>query len=110
MDKKDSNHPLTVNDEPKDMLLQDKQKILLLIDDELPIEEARLLIEKLKTNEALRSYWRAQLMISSVLKDSNNLDWLASDITMAKHQQQTEIIIKNPPTSEHRTDKKSGTS
>lgn len=108
MDKQDSNHPSTVKDEPTDVLLQDKQKILQLIDDELPIEEARVVIEKLKNNDALRSYWRAQLLISAVLKDSSSIDWLASDITMPKHQQQTEIIIKNTPASENYKDKKSG--
>ncbi|MCS5708275.1 hypothetical protein CC99x_005090 [Candidatus Berkiella cookevillensis] len=110
MDKQDSNHLLTENGEPEDILLQDKQKILQLIDDELSIAEARIIIEKLKTNDVLRSYWRAQLLISSVLKEGSSVDWLASDITISKHQQQTEIIINKNPSSENYTEKKSGTS
>lgn len=110
MDKQDSNHLLMENDEPEDILLQDKQKILQLIDDELPIAEARIMIEKLKNNDVLRNYWRSQLLISSVLKESSSVDWLASEITISKYQQQTEIVINKNLPSEHYTDKKSGTS
>lgn len=110
MDKQDSTHLLKANDEPEDILLQDKQKILQLIDDELSITEARIIIEKLKTNDVLRHYWRSQLLISSVLKEGSSVDWLASEITISKYQQQTEIVINKNSPSEHYTDKKSGTS
>lgn len=77
-------------------ILTDKEKISMLIDGELPINEIKPLIKKIKTNPELRAYWQFLHGVSATLQNSRAIDWLSSDISMPDdYHQKTEVILKN---------------
>lgn len=75
---------------------KDKEKISLLIDGALSLDETKYLIERLKTEQPLRAYWRSLHLISDVMQDSRSIDWLSDEISVGQsYHQQTKIVLKH---------------